>query len=222
MTNPIAFYVFIALFAISSFVHLAFCFLENEKMRAITKCFPLVFLAVAAFVGFPNVPMLGIALICGAIGDAVLLRKKDRGVLLLLGAMFFMVNHALFIASMLTLAGPLEIGYYIALGCYYVLFLAMIPLSLKIVKKVYLGIGMALYFAALTSDTLVSIFLLVNGHQGLFFLALGGAFMFLLSDSILGYTMFKKDIKRRDFYIMLTYLGAQVLIFCGIVFGLIG
>ena len=222
MSNPIAFYIFISLFGLSSLVHLVFCFLEKENLRRLSKCFPLLFLAIALFVGYPNLPMLGIALICGAIGDAFLLWKKDRGIMLLLGAMFFMVNHALFIASMLTLAGPLEIGYYIALACYYVLFLAMIPLSLKIVKKVYLGIGMALYFAALTSDTLVSVFLLINGHLGLFFLALAGALSFLLSDSILGFTMFKKDIKRRDFYIMLTYLGAQVLIFCGIIFGLIG
>ena len=94
-------------------------------------------------------------------------------------------------------------------------------MGVKVVKKVYLGIGMALYFAALTSDTLVSVFLLANGHQGLFFLALAGALMFLASDTILGFTMFKKDIKRRDFYIMATYLAAQVLIFCGIAFGLI-
>lgn len=39
-----------------------------------------------------------------------------------------------------------------------------------------------------------------------------GVIIFILSDSILSFTTFILDIKRRDFYIMLTYLIAQSLI----------
>ena len=45
-----------------------------------------------------------------------------------------------------------------------------------------------------------------------------GNVLFFASDIILSISMFFKDFKRRDFYIMSTYLAAQTLMSLGLLF----
>jgi uncharacterized membrane protein YhhN len=51
--------------------------------------------------------------------------------------------------------------------------------------------------------------------------AAAGSLLFLLSDSILGYSVFRKDFKNSRFFIMLTYIPAQVLLTTGAVLPLL-
>ena len=43
-----------------------------------------------------------------------------------------------------------------------------------------------------------------------------GALLFIVSDTLLSFTIFRHDIKRKDFYIMLSYLLAEL----GVLFGM--
>ena len=54
-----------------------------------------------------------------------------------------------------------------------------------------------------------------NGYSNLLLIGNG---LFLISDIILSISMFFKDFKRRDFYIMGTYLAAQTLMSLGLLF----
>jgi hypothetical protein len=59
--------------------------------------------------------------------------------------------------------------------------------------------------------------LMVNCGFPLMWYGIIGLVLFIISDTFLTYTMFIKDVKRRDFYIMFTYLAAQVLFLVGII-----
>ena len=47
-----------------------------------------------------------------------------------------------------------------------------------------------------------------------------GNIVFLISDSILAFTMFKKDFKYSKFFVQLTYIAAQFLLVTGILSGI--
>lgn len=209
-------WVFFGLFFLASIIHLIFCYLENEKMRHYTKIFPLMFLSFAAVFQFPGEWMIWAALICGMLGDLFLLGKKKKGLYFLIGVLFFFANHIFFAAEFISLTYPMELGFYIAYGAYVVVFSAVAgPLCYRVVKKMPLVAPLTIYFAMLSGNLLLSIFAASHSATPLLWISVAGEALFLASDIILGATLFGKDIKRRDFYIMITYLLAQFLISTG-------
>lgn len=74
------------------------------------------------------------------------------------------------------------------------------------------------YFGFLLLDLIWAIIATSMGNALYCFLAVIGAAVFIVSDIILARTLFKKDTKRRDFYIMTTYLLGQGLIVLGLTF----
>jgi len=49
-----------------------------------------------------------------------------------------------------------------------------------------------------------------------------GALFFIISDTTIAYTYFYRDIKRRDFYIMIPYLLAELGLVLGLAFFMLG
>ena len=89
--NPIA-WVFIGLFGATSLVHLFFCFTENEKVRAITKPFCLLLIAIFAAIAAPTHPFIYIGALFGAIGDAFLIKNKSP-YHFVVGSICFIAGH---------------------------------------------------------------------------------------------------------------------------------
>lgn len=213
-------YIFFGLFILSSIIHLVFCFKENEKLRAITKPIPLFFLTLAALVTVPNHPLIYLGALLGMGGDILLVKNKDQR-FFISGALLFLVGHFLYISEILFIilkATPLPPLFYILVPlALIIIVIAALPLTKKLVKNTAIAIVGPLYMAFLVLVTAISLVAVLKGHT-LMVLALIGGVFFFVSDLILTQATFKKDFKRRDFYIMLTYLLGQILIVCGLVF----
>ncbi len=214
---PVASYVFFGLFVLTSIVHLVFCFLEMEKCRKATKCFTTLFLGVAAVIAVPTEPLLYIGVFMGMLGDFCLLKKHK--VLPFVGGMVsFMVNHILYIAAFIKLTAPQHYSAYLATALYCLLFpVIFYNVAHKVIHQRHLAFGGTAYFGFLVLDAIWAVLACCFGHVDYCLICAFGGLCFILSDTFLAYTMFKKDVKRRDFYIMFTYLLAQALIVVGFV-----
>ena len=213
---PIASYVFFGLFVIVSIVHLVFCYLEKEVLRKATKCFTTLFLAIAAVIAIPTQPLVYVGTFMGMLGDFCLLKKHK--VLPFVGGMLcFLVNHVLYILAFMFLCGPLHYAFYVATGLYVILFPILgYNIGRKIIHQRHLAFAGVSYFGFLVLDLIWAIIACTQGYVDYCILAALGGACFIASDVFLARTLFKKDVKRRDFFIMSTYLLAQGLIVAGL------
>lgn len=215
---PVVAYIFFGLFLLFSIIHLVFCYLENEKWRKLTKCFTTLALGIAAVIAIPQSPLVYLGVFFGMLGDFCLL-KKHKVWPFVGGMVSFLINHILYIVMFMMLCGPLHYGFYVATGLYVVLFpLLFYQVGRKIIHQRHLAFGGTFYFAFLVLDFIWAVIACAQGNVDFCLLAAFGAACFIISDIFLAYTLFKKNIKRRDFYIMATYLLAQGLIVVGFVF----
>ncbi|MCR4879587.1 MAG: lysoplasmalogenase [Bacilli bacterium] len=210
----IASLVFLILFVVSSLIHLYFCYIENEKWRHRTKPVCLFLLALAAVFYAPKEPLIYIGALLGMGGDIFLLRKKEK-ISFFIGMILFISGHILYLVAIAKgFNGGLPYYIYLAVfGGLFLLSFVLYPFTSKIVKGpiafvgniymvlllVLLGFGIAL--AIVNKEHILSGILFACGYLS-----------FFISDTILTFTTFKVDIKRRDFYIMFFYLLAEALI----------
>lgn len=207
---------FLVLFGIVSIAHLIFCFLEQEKWRKITKPFCVFFLALAVLVSAPHLYLVYIGLFLGMIGDIFLI-FKDKEVLLTIGTICFMVNHFFFIAQYIVWFGSAFAWYlYLIVGLVVALIL-MVGILFYVRKSVKkkIAFGGVLYFSVIFADAFFAFVALILGRWDYFLLNAIGMLFFLSSDIYLVKTIFIKDDKRSDFYIMGTYLSAQFFVTLG-------
>lgn len=218
---PVASYVFFGLFVAISLVHLVFCYFEKEFARKLTKTFTTLFLGVAVAIAIPNEPLVYIGCFMGMLGDAFLL-KKHKVWPFVLGMVSFLAGHALYIAAYMKLCGTLHWAYYVFTALFLVLFpIIGIHFTRKIVHQKGIAFGGTVYFGVLFMNLIWAIIASANGHANYVLLCVFGALCFIISDMFLTYTLFKRNVKRRDFYIMSTYLLAQTLIVLGFALTLI-
>lgn len=215
---PIVSYVFFGIFLAISIVHLAFCFFQMELPRKITKGLTTMALGIAVVLAIPTEPLPYIGLFLGMAGDFALL-KKHKVAPFVAGLVLFLAGHIVYIVEYIRLCAPVHWGFPAGVIVYAVLspFLYA-QIAKKVVRQKKLIIGGAFYLDVLTLALITPIVACGLGKTNYLLLAVFGAASFLLSDIILTYTMFKRDVPRRDFYIMFTYLLAQALIACGFVF----
>lgn len=217
-------YVFLGIFFSFSIFHLIVCFIEKEKLRKITKIFCLVLLAIAAcFLAYRH-PLIYVGAILGAVGDYFLL-KKNHLLSFVFGVISFFIGHVLYLTQIIFLFDWPNYGYAIFYGSL-IIFLVIFSIALYPKTKLLAGkvayLGNA-YYGVMFVNCVVSIVLacMTSYHWQLSLFAIGYVF-FVTSDSFLLYTSYIKDVKRRDFYIMLSYLVAQSLIVLSLVFINIG
>jgi len=221
------FYLALGLFLACSLFHLVVAFLEKEKLRKISKPFCLLFLSIAAILAVPHYPMLYIAALAGFVGDIILI-WKDNKVCVGLGVVSFWIGHGLYIASMIQIlysAGvfansPFAWGWMI-LFVVLVMLLSVYPMALITNhSKIFTAFGI-FYSTILICVGAAAIMGTCLGFAQYFYLVIIGDVCFIASDSILAYTIFIKDFKRRDFYIMVTYLLGEAFILSGLVLTLL-
>lgn len=218
---PVASYVFFGLFIATSIVHLVFCFFEMELPRKITKGFTTAFLGIAATIAIPTEPLVYIGCFLGMVGDVALL-KKHKIMPFVIGMVSFLAGHILYILTYIKLCAPMHWGFYVFTGVYCVLFPVLFyNVCHKIVHQRGIAFGGTAYFGYLFLNFIWAIIACAYGHTNYCLLCVFGAFCFIVSDIFLSYTMFKRNVRRRDFYIMITYLFAQGLIVAGFVMTLI-
>ena len=213
---PIAAYVFFGLFVVASITHLVFCFFEKELGRKITKCMTTGFLGIALIFAVPFEPLIYIGLFLGCLGDGLLL-KKHKVWPFFVGMLSFLAGHILYIAELMKICSPLHWGYFVATGVYLVLFpILFFPFAKKISHQRKLSVVGSVYFGILSLDLIWSLVACFHGHVDFCLLSVFGSICFLASDAFLTKTLFKKDVRRRDFYIMSTYLLAQAFVTVGL------
>lgn len=216
--NGIPFYVFLGLFLLISIIHLVFCFKEMEKWRKITKPFCVIILAIAIAFASPTQYLIYIGLLFGVIGDICLI-KKHKVWPFVSGVIAFFLNHICFIAEAIRLCYPVNYFLYFFLGFFPIIFcLGGYFVFKKIIREGRLTFGASVYGAFLTLDFLTMFVLAISRHSIFLAVASCGGLSFIVSDIYLCYTLFVKDKKRRDFFIMASYLLAQALIALGLVF----
>jgi len=215
----IAGYVFAGLYVLVSILHLIVCFKENEKWRRITKPFCMLFLGIAAVLILPKYPLVYCGAFLGMIGDLLLIWKK-KFIPFAVGTAAFLCGHFCYFAQLvLLLNNKIPFWIFIILGILPFLCIGLLfPLTSKIFGKKNCLIG-NFYIPFLTVMIVMGVLLAIYYSPTYWpgvCIAVGYT-IFLASDSLLVYTLFIRDIKRRDFYIMITYLAAELLIILGFI-----
>ena len=216
----------LGLFFLASLVHLYFVYRESESGRRLTKIAPLLFLSFSALFLMAGYSILFLPAVLGFLlsiaGDFLFLYKRQGNVFLLLGILAFFLAHVAFIVAI----GAFFPDYasFFPWGLLYLpltaLFIAY-PMYLFTRKNRTITVAGSIYFAFVTG-LFFFFFLRLFDSKTPFSLAetvtgLLGVILFALSDGLNAYTLFRKDIKRRDFYIMVPYLLAQFLLYLSFV-----
>jgi len=218
----IAFYILIGAFSLTSLIHLVFCWIEKEGLRKATKPFTTLLLTSAILIltlTYPEMPFpkyaIWLAGIMCVVGDLLTLRVKSRP-LFVIGAVFYTVGHMLnayVIVSMLSYTLPWWIYVAIA-GALLILSGALYPLTRFIFGKMAYIIN--LYLSLHLTNIAFSILLLVDGKPMISIMILVGYAIYFVSDILLVYAAYGKDMRRRDFYIMLLFYASQILLMLGL------
>ena len=217
MRFPIPAYIFLGLFVVASIIQLFFAYIENQKLRKREKFLCLLMLGLAAVFAFPNEPLIYIGAFLGMIGDILVLRSKTFKY----GTFAFLLGHLCYIYEALwkiigfnNISGP-EI--FIIIGTFAVIFTAMyLVCTFKTKHSKFDIFGQSLYFSVQVIYLPLFIMAMIQ-TGGFMYLSLIGACFFIISDAILVKNHFGRKWKRYDFYIMFTYLLAEVLIIAGFV-----
>ncbi len=211
-------YLFLAVFLISTAIHLYASLKKDTKLRNISK--PFILLSLLGFyVTAARVISIAIilALIFSWIGDVLLIPKGVKW--FTAGGISFMISHAFFI-----------VGY-----CRDIVF-SKIPVFLIVLLSVFFAVTVSFIFSKLKPHLPKALFypmflyLLINGTMNCFaifrcvsvpsvatVITAVGAALFFVSDSSLFFVRFDKDSKlKTHFLVMLTYSIGEFLIVLGL------
>ena len=211
-------YLFLAVFLVSTAIHLYASLKKDTKLRNISK--PFILLSLLGFyVTAARVISIAIilALIFSWIGDVLLIPKGVKW--FTAGGISFMISHAFFI-----------VGY-----CRDIVF-SKIPVFLIVLLSVFFAVTVSFIFSKLKPHLPKALFypmflyLLINGTMNCFaifrcvsvpsvatVITAVGAALFFVSDSSLFFVRFDKDSKlKTHFLVMLTYSIGEFLIVLGL------
>ena len=213
--NNYVFIVFSSLLFISIVVELVLAFMEKERLRKIFKIFPLLFLSIVAIYLVPEYPLLYVASLLGCLGDLLIIFEK-RKIFFYLGGISFFVGHILYLLLMLDLSDVTYNWYHYLIiiislvGLFFVLF-AITKNQLGLIEK----IAASFYFGILILLLVNAAFITFKYNEPHTSLILVGYILFIISDIILVIKDFIKEFKRDDFYVMSTYIFAEISIVIG-------
>lgn len=216
------FYIFLTLFVMASIINVVSAFQEKEKIRKWSKPFCLLFLFVMAIMAAPTHYLIYLGAFFGFLGD-ILFIYKDNKKCVMFGLVAFFIGHVFYIAEILTASFALTplsstsfVWLYIVLFGLGVAALAFYPTYLLTKRDLKFAIPGSFYAMILISVGAAALLGLANGLNNRIIVTLVGDLSFCLSDMILSFTIFQRDIKKRDFFIMVPYLIGQFLIVYGL------
>ncbi|MCR5809398.1 MAG: lysoplasmalogenase [Clostridiales bacterium] len=198
-------------------MHLVSCVKRMEGLRKYTKALlvPLILCIHIIVCGFSHRLVIA-ALVCGWIGD-ILLIPKDRKAAFIAGGAFFLIGHALYIAEAFRLRLPQSSFERAGLVPAVITAAAVAALALAVYAAFYrrmdkrLRIPGAMYALALAFMAGITVWSMIGGglKAGPLLMAAGGA-LFAVSDFLLCAGLVRLvRLKNNRFWVMLTYILAQ-------------
>ena len=212
-------YVFLAVFLVSTAVHLYASLRKDTRLRNMTKPFILLSLLGFYVLAARSVSAaVVLALLFSWLGDVLLIPKGIKW--FTAGGIAFMISHAFFVA-----AYTKDVVF------------SRIPVFLIVLLAVFFAAAVAFIFSKLKPHLPKALFypmflnLLINGTMNCFAIfrcvsvpsaatlttAIGAA-LFFVSDTALFFVRFKKDSRlKTHFLVMLTYSIGELLIVLGLI-----
>jgi uncharacterized membrane protein YhhN len=203
-------------FVVLSIANLSGEIIHNATLIFWTKIFlmPLLLLLYTQYALQNTNKYIVLGLCCGFLGDVLL--SGNPNIFFILGLTAFLLGHLFYAMAFITTIPSLfkiPVRFHLWLlsfiGSGLAMFLFLKPSlgSLSIPVAIYIGVIIAMSYAALTR------YLYYRGFA--FWLPFLGSISFLISDSILAIAKFKIELSLGGFFCMLTYLLAQILIVVG-------
>ena len=201
-------------FTADAVLHLIACFRRMLRLRRVTKVLlmPLLAAVYLLFAAHPH-PFVAIALVCGCLGDLFLLFQK-KSITMLIGMCLFALGHIFYIAAMLSTKPGFHLAIalclLIAVGWMMFVVRKLLPTAPKSLRKP------GFFYALLLSGTcLCALYLLLTTQNLLYLISFAGGCLFMISDTILTGQKYRRETKHGNFYVMLTYILAQLLLVTG-------
>lgn len=156
--------------------------------------------------------MLCAALICGFLGDVLLMKE---GVYFILGLLSFLLGHIFYILTFTTDVKQITLVAYFTILPYAVTGVLISKKLLPSVKE--LKAPIIIYMAAILMMSFTSVLRFGSVPSYSSWLTFTGSVFFIISDTILAFNEFKGNITNNGVYVMTTYLLAQLLIVSGFI-----
>ncbi len=210
--------VFLAVFVLSTAVHLYASIKKNSKLRNVTKPFLLLSL-LGFYVLAARSPAAAIilALLFSWIGDVLLIPKGVKW--FTAGGIAFMISHLFFIAGYcrdIDFSG-IHAALIIVLAAFFISTVAFIFSRLKPHLPKALFYPMFLYLLINGAMNCFAIFRCAGAPSAATLTTAIGAALFFVSDTALFFVRFKKDSRlKTHFLVMLTYSVGELLIVLGL------
>ena len=206
------------IFFISTGIHLYASFVENKKLRNITKPFILTSLLGYYCLAAREVrTFIVLALIFSWLGDVFLIGKGVKW--FTIGGICFEISHIFFILGYLKDINFANINtiVVIALELIYFVIVSIIFSRLKKYLPKALFYPLYMYLFVNGSMNCFALFRLLSSSNTTHLISFIGALLFFASDSILFFVRFKKGVsQKKHFYVMLTYSIGELLIVLGL------
>jgi len=206
--------IFLCILALLSAAYLVSLFFERGKFQTIAKICLMPIITAVYVTGTVQIfiPVI-IALFFGWLGDILLLRIKET-LFFRLGLASFLLGHLIYIFVMLYFTGTINamllaisILVYAAAG---VFIIRLISPS----KEMYVPVLIYETVILLMAVSAIQFFAVYGLPYGLFVLA--GSICFPVSDTLLAIHTFRSKPKIFYFFVMLTYVAAQLCIVLGL------
>ena len=211
-------FAFLAVFVVSTAIHLYASLKTNQKLRNITKPFILLcLLGFYALCAREVYLFIILALFFSWLGDVLLIPKGTKW--FTAGGIAFMISHAFFIAGYCKeiVFSAIPLALIIALGVFFLVTVAFIFSKLKEHLPKALFYPMFLYLLINGAMNCFAIFRLISNPSPSTIITAVGAALFFVSVTSLFFVRFKKDSKlKTHFVVMLTYSIGELLIVLGL------
>jgi len=205
--------VFLIILAVVSVFYLITIFFKYGLLQAILKgCLLPLILAIYVFGTEKILVPVVLALFFGWVGDVFLL-KINKLFSFRLGLVSFLIGHLCYIAAMYNFARPYNVPVLVCSAAAAVITGFCIFKIIRPNKE--MRIPVIFYEAVIMTMVIfaLQVFLANKREFGAFVFT--GSLCFMVSDSLLAYETFRKKVKLGPFFVMLTYILAQLFIALG-------
>ena len=210
--------VFLAVFILSTVVHLSASLRQDTRMRNLSTPFILLSLLGFYVLAARSVSAaIVLALIFSWIGDVLLMPKGVKW--FTAGGIAFMISHAFFVLGYLKDVdfSRISVPLIVVLAVFFAAAVAVIFSRLKQHLPKALFYPMFLYLLINGTMNCFAIFRCVSIPSAATITTAIGAALFFISDTSLFFVRFKKDSRlKTHFLVMLTYSIGEFLIVCGL------
>jgi len=206
------------IFAISTTVHLYASFVQNRKLRNITK--PFILLALLGYYLYAASEVrtfIILALIFSWLGDVFLIIKGVKW--FVIGGICFEISHIFFIFGYLKDIEFANLNMVVVVGLEVIYFIIVSIIFKELKKHLPKSLFYPMYLYLFINGTMncFALFRLLSSNCLTYIVSFIGALLFFISDSTLFFVRFKKGCSQQfHFYVMLTYSIGELLIVLGL------